>query len=358
MAVATSAQLPKTLAKFGMTYLSICIPTYNFGKFIGHTLDSILPQVSAGIEIIVLDGGSTDDTAEVVAARQHDCTQLTYYHQDYRGGIDRDIEKIVNLARGKYCWLFSADDIMLPGAIDKVLEAIKSNYDVYLCEHVLCNLEMQPIRVHPPFNKMSHPRLFNLGDAPQREEYFCLARTSEAFFSFLSGPIFKKAIWESATNIPESFRNTCWIVAVHLLSMIPRGLTIYYLNEILIHKRGDNDSFMGKGMVNRYAIAINGFRKIADTIFGHDSLEAFYIRRSICSDLTLKHLLNVKLDCVDKKLHEELLALNRLVVIHYSDPTLSNRINLMIYKTAPMFVYRYVKMLKKRLKQWSDNGGH
>lgn len=338
--------------------LSICIPTYNFGKFIGQTLDSILSQLSTEVEIIVLDGGSKDETFDEVAVRQHDYAQLTYYQQGFRGGIDRDIEKVVSLARGKYCWLFSADDVMLPGAVNKVLDAIKSNHDIYLCEHVLCSLEMQPMRAYPPFNKMSHFGLFNLGDASQREEYFRLARTSEAFFSFLSGPIFKKEVWDAATNIPESFRNSCWIVAVHLLSMIPRGITLYYLNEILIHKRGDNDSFMEKGMVNRYGIAINGYRKISDTIFGHDSFEAFHIRRSICNDLTLKHLLNVKLDCVNRKLYEDKIALDHLVAILYSDPKLSNSINLLIYKTAPMFVYRYVKMLKEQLKKWNINGKH
>ena len=338
--------------------LSICIPTYNFGKFIGRTLDSILSQISAEVELIVLDGGSTDKTFDEVAIRQRDYAQLRYYQQGYRGGIDRDIEKVVSLALGKYCWLFSADDVMLPGAIDKVLAAIQLNYDVYLCEHVMCSLEMQPIREHPPLNNMGHPMLFNLGDVSQREEYFRSARTSEAFFSFLSGPIFKKKVWDAVSDIPESFRNSCWIVAVHLLNMIPRGITLYYLNEILIHKRGDNDSFIDKGMVNRYSIAINGYRKIADTIFGNDSLEAFHIRRSICNDLTIKHLLNVKFDCVSGRLYQEKIALDQLVATHYSDPQLRNRICLLAYNITPMFIYRYIKMLKKYLKKWSVNGKH
>ena len=151
-----------------MIPLSICIPTYNYGQFIGQTLDSLLPQIPKEVEVIVFDGGSTDGTADVVAARRRDYTQLTYFHQNFRGGIDRDIEKVVSLARGKYCWLFSADDIMLPGAIDKLLEVIKSNDDVYLCEHVLCNFEMEPICNYPPFNNIGRPRLFNLGDVSQR----------------------------------------------------------------------------------------------------------------------------------------------------------------------------------------------
>lgn len=331
-----------------MIVLSICIPTYNFGKFIGQTLDSILPQASAGVEVIVLDGGSTDDTADVVAARQRNYPQLAYHRQNFRGGIDRDIEKVVSLAQGKYCWLFSADDIMLPGAIDKVLDAIKSNHDVYLCEHVLCTLEMKPIREHPPFNHIAHSRLFDLGDASQRKEYFRSARTSEAFFSFMSGPIFKKGIWDSV-NVPESFYDTCWIVAGHLLSAMSRGLTVNYLGEKLIHKRGENDSFSDQGLINRFRIAIEGLRHVANVVFGERSEEAFHIRRVVRNELTLRYLLLAKLMAAEDPSRENIDVLNRIVRMHYADPGLGNWIKHSLYKTAPVAVLRVAYWLKRRL---------
>ena len=46
--------------------LSICIPAKNFGQFIGETLDSIIQQANKNVEIVVLDGGSTDNTQEIV----------------------------------------------------------------------------------------------------------------------------------------------------------------------------------------------------------------------------------------------------------------------------------------------------
>jgi abequosyltransferase len=119
--------------------LSICIPTYNFGKFIGITLDSITQNLREGVEVVILDGGSTDDTGRVVAQRQHDYPQIKYHRQEFRGGIDRDIAKVVSLSSGKYCWLFSADDIMKPGVVSKVLDGLQSNCDIYLCEHTLCD---------------------------------------------------------------------------------------------------------------------------------------------------------------------------------------------------------------------------
>ena len=48
--------------------LSICIPTLNRGDYIGETLQSIASQWEEGVEIVIVDGGSTDRTLEIAAA--------------------------------------------------------------------------------------------------------------------------------------------------------------------------------------------------------------------------------------------------------------------------------------------------
>jgi abequosyltransferase len=328
--------------------LSICIPTYNFGAFIGETLDSILPQVCSGVEVIVFDGGSADDTAQVVASRQVNYPQLFYHRQNFRGGIDRDIETVVSIATGEYCWLFSADDILLPGSLDKVLTAIVSNYDVYLAEHVICNLNMKPLCSHPPFTAIREPCLFNLSDAAQRKAYFREARTSEVFFSFLSSPIFKKSLWDSAT-VPDSFRDTCWIVAGRLLSCVPQGFTVYYLAETLLHKRGENDSFADKGRVNRYRIAIETFQYVGNTIFGIQSEEAFHIRRVLQVDIPLYYLLLAKLNAAQYPEREDITVLNRVVELHYLNRGVSNWLKKTVYQRMPISLLSMVYRLKKAL---------
>lgn len=333
--------------------LSICIPTYNYGKFIGQTLDGLLPQVTAEVEVIILDGGSTDDTNKVVAAEKRNYPQLTYHYQSFRGGIDRDIEKVVSLAQGKYCWLFSADDIMVPGAIDKVLEAIKSNDDVYLCEHDLSDLAINFIMEYPIFKNLRIQKLFDLGDTTQRKTYFQSARTSEAFFSFLSGPIFKKELWDSA-DIPESFRGTCWIVAGHLLAMIPKGFTVNYLAETLLHKREGNDSFSMGSLVNRQRITIENFQHISNFVFGERSEEAFQIRRVLQLDSPFLCLIHAKLKTALNPESEDINVLNRVVKMHYADPNFGNWMKLALYKaTHPIALktaYR-LKMLWEKIRE-------
>lgn len=103
--------------------LSVCIATRNRADAIGPTLEALIAQCGDRVEVVVVDGASTDATAEVVGAlaRRHDC--LRYFPQTVNSGIDGDFDKAIELARGEYCWLLSDDDIPLPGAMARVLAA-------------------------------------------------------------------------------------------------------------------------------------------------------------------------------------------------------------------------------------------
>lgn len=115
-----SLQLPK---------LSICIATYNRGQFIGETLDSILPQIEPGVELLIVDGASQDNTPEVVKYYLSGHPEIRYYRELENSGVDGDYDKAVGYAKGEYCWLMSDDDLLKPGAVQRVLSAIdgKSN---------------------------------------------------------------------------------------------------------------------------------------------------------------------------------------------------------------------------------------
>ena len=117
--------------------LSICIPTHNFGRFLADALVSIRSQYVHGTEVLIFDGGSTDNTREVVERYQADCPYLRYHFQPVKGGIDADLAKSVELAKGEYCWLLSADDALADGALKRIHRELDSGRDVYLCNRVL-----------------------------------------------------------------------------------------------------------------------------------------------------------------------------------------------------------------------------
>ena len=115
--------------------LSICMPTLNRASYIGETLDSILPQLAEDMEVVVVDGGSGDGTAEVVGKRSAACPRIRYHLTAHlaegkpkpsNAGYDRDCDAAVQLAQGKYCWLLPDDDPLVPDALSTLRKYLES----------------------------------------------------------------------------------------------------------------------------------------------------------------------------------------------------------------------------------------
>jgi glycosyltransferase involved in cell wall biosynthesis len=101
-------------------FVSVVIPSWNRAGLLGDALDSVLSQQYPGLQVIVVDDGSTDKTRSVVA-RYPD---VDYIYQDHLGsaaarntGIDH--------ACGKYISFLDSDDLWLPGKLDTELELFR-----------------------------------------------------------------------------------------------------------------------------------------------------------------------------------------------------------------------------------------
>jgi abequosyltransferase len=325
--------------------LSICIPTYNFGAFIGETLESILPQLEEGVEVVVLDGGSTDDTTAVVESLQQRYSALRYERRKERGGIDRDMARAVDLAEGEYCWLFCADDVMKPGAIHRMLENLNTGCDVYLCGLTLCTLDMQPLAEHR-VSKIKVESQFDLALTHDRQSYFEQALTTTAFFSFAGSLTFKKSRWD-AIGFDEEFVGSLWAHVARFLQMIPRGLRLHYLPESYLFKRTENDSFVDKGLVHRCAIAIDGYHRLADTYFPAGSLEAQHIRRTVTNECPPWLMLRLKFTSESER-PDEVPVVNRLAAKVYGDRTPGNMVYRLIYEHTPRAAFRAAQAAHRR----------
>lgn len=115
--------------------LSLCISTFNRANVIGATLDSIISQAPQECEIVVSDNASSDGTEAVVTEYARRFKNLRYFRQSTNDGFDRNFDRVVELARGEYCWLMSDDDFLRPGAIATILEALRSSFSLILVNY-------------------------------------------------------------------------------------------------------------------------------------------------------------------------------------------------------------------------------
>ncbi len=114
------------LTQAAETLISVIIPTYNYAHLLPRALASVLSQMAADVELIVVDDGSTDATAEVLAAYAARHPQLRLLDQANAGAAaarNHGIRK----ARGRFALLLDADDELLPGAL--------ANLRTLLAEH-------------------------------------------------------------------------------------------------------------------------------------------------------------------------------------------------------------------------------
>lgn len=94
--------------------ISVVIPSYNQGQFIEETLLSVIGQQYPNLEILVIDGGSTDNTIEILETYSD---KLSYWHSKKDQGQGDAINQGMNLSSGEIvCWL-NSDDVYLPGTL-------------------------------------------------------------------------------------------------------------------------------------------------------------------------------------------------------------------------------------------------
>lgn len=114
-----------------MPLVSAVIPTYNRADHVGGAVDSVLAQTHDDVEVVVVNDGSQDDTAAVLAA--YDDDRVRVFHNDENRGIAYTFNRAVEEADGEFVGILGDDDRWRPQKIERQLDRFAELDDDYCC---------------------------------------------------------------------------------------------------------------------------------------------------------------------------------------------------------------------------------
>lgn len=149
-------QLPETMPD-GSPWprISIVTPSYNQGQFIEETIRSVLLQGYPNFEYIIVDGGSTDGSVEIIKKYE---PWLAYWVSEKDRGQSHAINKGIKRASGDILLWLNADDICLPCSFQIVVDAFRTNptYSIVIGQAQLIDVYGRIVgQLHSQFNSWS-----------------------------------------------------------------------------------------------------------------------------------------------------------------------------------------------------------
>jgi glycosyltransferase involved in cell wall biosynthesis len=155
---------PAKISDIGMPAVSVIIPTFNRSKLVVNAIQSVLCQTYRDYEIIVVDDGSTDDTAEALTPYMD---RIRYVYQANLG-TSAAKNRGVQLARGKWISILDSDDLWLPRKLEAQLKIVAilgkdfgacfTNCDFVGTTHVIPSaFEQAGLHEELPFGPLEEP---------------------------------------------------------------------------------------------------------------------------------------------------------------------------------------------------------
>ena len=226
--------MPEQSSSSGITrpLLTIAVPTYNRANCLRELLSRLADQLKnePRVELIISDNASPDETPAVVADFVAHGLKVRYIRNSENIGPDANFLQCFEQASGKYVWLFSDDDLIVPGGVSKIVSYCEAaDYDLIS----LSNYPFEEAHLGTPANES-----YDAIEIIDPKEY---AARVHVFFTFISGNIINKDTVLSAGQRPfseligTSLIQLGWTYTA--LNRFSRGL---YIREKLIGVRLNN----------------------------------------------------------------------------------------------------------------------
>lgn len=207
--------------------LTIIVPAYNAGAYLARTLESLLAQTLRDFELVCVDDGSTDNTAQVMGDYARRDPRIVCVRQP-NGGAAAARNAGIDVARGEYLAILDSDDVYEPTMMQVLYErALATQADVVVCR---CD------DLAPDGTRRAYPNSIRRHLLPAQEPFAGTDIRQEAFMAFVGwswDKLFRRDFVEEAGLRFQNLRTSNDMYFV--FCAIARARSIATVDDVLVH---------------------------------------------------------------------------------------------------------------------------
>lgn len=223
--------------------ISICIPTYNNGRYLNECMNSFIQLKNYIFEILVGDSNSNDNTKDIILELSKKYNFIKYINLKKKQGIDRDLLKLTSYAKGDYIWFFSADDSLKSNIQELFSKILYQKADLFIFNRIEYDIKLENKLNNKCILDGKSDILININSKNDLQNYFNSINSFVCMFSYIPSIMIKKKIWDIefasskylGTNYFHSFKIFDYI--------LKNAISVFISRKKIIKTRFGNDSF-------------------------------------------------------------------------------------------------------------------
>ena len=236
---------------------SIIVPIYNSEKYLAECLDSLAAQTFRDFEVILVDDGSTDSSAEICCSYEYRFPSVVFIHKENAGRLLARHDGAAS-SSGEYLLFVDSDDRLHEDALEECVDAIKNDHP-----DVIAFLDTADDAFNRGENRVGLRRGLYASEAPCELKM----ATCGGNFNSMCG----KAIKRSVIDLNETWSDYKSVIfAEDLLYFLPiadRAQSLYFIDRSLYHYRrheGNSTNLYNNQQLESLKVAMASFMNYAE----------------------------------------------------------------------------------------------